>query len=104
MSEGEETLALHLRVHEIPFEREFRFHPERRYRADFFIEPDLLVEVEGGIWNGGKHGRGSGIVKDIERQNAAVLLGYRPLRFTTDMVLEGLAIEAIQRALSKPDA
>lgn len=100
MSEGEDTLALHLRAHKIPFEREYRFHPERRYRADFYIAPNLLIEIEGGVWTQGKHGRGSGIVKDIERQNAAVLLGYRPLRFTPNMVDAGLAIEAVQRALA----
>ena len=34
-----------------PLEREFRFHPERKWRADFaHIESRTLIEIEGGIY------------------------------------------------------
>jgi len=44
--------------------------------------PDRLiaVEVEGGVWSGGRHGRGSGIVKDMEKANALTMAGWRLLR------------------------
>ena len=100
MSDAEDMLAFHLDAHKIPYLREFRFHESRKWRADFHLDPNILVEVEGGVWSGGKHGRGSGIVKDIEKHNAATVLGYRVLRYTPDMVEKGLAIEQIQRILS----
>jgi len=61
--------------------RELRFHPERNWRFDFaWIEYKIALEVEGGIWIGGGHSRGSGVKKDIEKYNAATLLGWRILR------------------------
>ena len=102
VSQPEDELAFHLDAHKIEYEREFRFHSERRWRSDFFIKPDLLIEVEGGIWmKGGAHSLPSNIERDIEKQNAAVLLGYRPLRVTPAMVKKGLAIELVVRALAK---
>ena len=62
------------------------------------VWPDQLIamEVEGGVWNGGRHGRGSGIVKDIEKGNAAVLLGWQMLRATGDMVKSGEAVKLLE--------
>jgi very-short-patch-repair endonuclease len=60
---------------------EYRFHPDRKWRFDF-AWPDEMValEVEGGVWSHGRHGRGSGIVKDIEKYNAAAQAGWMVLR------------------------
>ena len=60
---------------------EHRFHPTRMWRLDI-AWPDRLiaVEVEGGVWSGGRHGRGSGIVKDMEKANALTMAGWRLLR------------------------
>lgn len=103
MSDAEETLAFHLKAVGITFEREVRFAPPRRWRADFLIHtPDgsgLLTEVDGGTWAGGRHSRGSGYAADCEKLNAAVLLGYRVLRFTPEMVESGVALATIERAL-----
>jgi very-short-patch-repair endonuclease len=36
-------------------EREYRFHHERRWRADFaHVEARVLIEIEGGIWVNGR--------------------------------------------------
>lgn len=66
---------------------EFKFHPERKWRFDFaWLQEGLdgvarvALEVEGGIWTGGAHGRGSGIARDIEKYNAAAVCGWRVLR------------------------
>lgn len=63
-------------------ELEYRFCPARRWRSDLFVHPDILVEIEGGAWIAGRHTRGSGYLKDMEKYNAAVCLGYRLIRTT----------------------
>jgi len=97
VSEGEATLAQHLKVHGIGFETEFKFHQDRKWRADFYLTgTKLLVEVEGGIWSNGRHTRGSGYQADMEKYNAAAILGYTVLRFSTADVKSGRAIEQIK--------
>ena len=64
---------------------EFRFHPERRWRADFaHVETRTLIEIEGGIFlaGGGRHNRASGFVADTEKYLEAALVGWRVLRLT----------------------
>jgi very-short-patch-repair endonuclease len=97
-STAEFLLGVQLEQAGIPFEREYRFHPERRWRADFAIGR-LLVEVDGGAWIAGRHTRGLGFEGDAEKQNAAAELGYRVLRFTPRMVEDGSALAQIQRVL-----
>ena len=100
VSEGEATLAQHLKAHGVSFEQEFKFHPDRKWRADFHIVGHkLLVEVEGGIWSGGRHTRGKGYIGDMEKYNAAVGLGYRVLLFSTEQVKSGFAVNGINGLL-----
>lgn len=62
---------------------EYMFHPERKWRFDFaFIKEKIAVEIEGGIYVSGRHTRGAGYEKDMEKYNAATLLGWRVLRYT----------------------
>lgn len=96
-SEGEVTLARDLRALKINFEQEYKFHPERKWRADFFITgTNILIEVEGGIWSGGRHTRGKGFIADMEKYNAAAVMGFKVLRFDTQKVKSGLAIKQIE--------
>jgi very-short-patch-repair endonuclease len=100
MSKGEETFLLHCRVHHLNPEREYTFAPPRRFRFDFcFLDKKLAIEIEGGVWSGGRHTRGSGYSKDIVKYNMATLLGWRVLRFTTEMVDSGEAINVTLEAL-----
>lgn len=101
-SEGEETLALHIRAEKLPEpQREFVFAPPRKWRLDFaWPEQKLAVEVEGGIFSGGRHGRGAGLLADMEKYNAAALQGWRVLRFFTDQVRDGTAIATVKGALA----
>jgi len=97
-SEGEAKLASDLKALKIGFIQEFYFHPERQWRADFHIlETKILVEVEGGIWTGGRHTRGKGFIHDMEKYNAATVLGYQVLRFSTEQVKSGLAVRQIEK-------
>ncbi|MFX9721941.1 hypothetical protein ABTO99_18030, partial [Acinetobacter baumannii] len=81
-SEGETVLATHLKACKISFEQEYKFHPERKWRADFLITgTKILIEVEGGIWSGGRHTRGKGYIGDMEKYNSAAMMGFTVLRF-----------------------
>jgi hypothetical protein len=94
--------------------REHRFHPVRRWRLDLaWLDRRLYVEVHGGTWLGsqvdpitgqprkGAHSTGRGQRRDFEKQNAAVLLGWRPIVVSTDMCRDGSALTTITRALTE---
>lgn len=102
MSVAEETLAAQLDQAGIPFDREFRFAPPRRWRADFYVGQifnRVLVEIDGGGFIAGGHSRGAGIYRDSEKQSAAAILGYRVIRCTPRQVEDGSALSWIQMAL-----
>ena len=70
-----------------PWECEFKFHPRRRWRADrAWPHLKLLVEVEGGIWTGGRHVTGAGYEADCVKYGEAAILGYRVIRVTRGMI------------------
>lgn len=73
-------------------QREVKFHPTRKWRFDFaWVDRRIAVEIDGGIYTQGRHTRGSGFVKDMEKMNAAGLLGWRVFRFTPDNLKRGVA-------------
>jgi hypothetical protein len=101
ISEIEHKLSYLMALLGLPIpNREYRFHPERRWRFDF-AWPDLKLaaEVEGGAWVQGRHTRGAGFERDCEKYNAAALLGWRVLRFTAGMVEDGRAVEMLEKCL-----
>ena len=70
-----------------PLEREYRFHHERRWRADFaHLEARCLIEVEGGVWVQGRHNRAAGFNADLEKYLEAGLAGWRVYRFGPDQI------------------
>ena len=74
---------------------EFRFHATRKWRFDFaWPEHRLALEVDGAIWTRGRHSRGSGIVAEHEKFNAAASEGWRVLR-TQPRTLATLATIAL---------
>lgn len=81
-----------LRAHGLPYAREVAIIAGRRWRWDFLVGNDLAIEIQGGTWIRGAHSRGTGQRRDCAKQNAAVKAGYRPLAYTTEMVLSGEAI------------
>ena len=103
MSQLEDLLAQHMQYAGLPTpEREYRFAPPRRYRADFaYPEKMLLIEVEGGVWTQGRHSRGAGFTNDCGKYNLAAKLGYRVLRFTSNMIKDGLALRTIEEVLNE---
>lgn len=107
-----ETLIRRVARDLMPFEREYQFlskarAPEgvkaRLFRFDLAWPVErVAVEVDGGVWAGGRHTRGSGFVKDMEKLNLAVLLGWRVLRYTPQDLKQRPAqvVEEIRQALS----
>ena len=82
---------------EIP-EREYRFHPTRRWRFDLaFVKSKVAIEIEGGIWIMGRHNRGLGMIKDMEKYNEAMYYGSYMARFTPKMVKDGSAMQFLNR-------
>jgi very-short-patch-repair endonuclease len=104
MSEStvEEELLWQIQCAGLPIpEREYRFHPKRKWQSDFaWPNVRLIVEVEGGIYRRGRHTRPAGYHKDCEKYNATTLMGWGLLRFTSDMVHDGTALRRIEEALA----
>lgn len=100
-SELEATFILQLHERRvIGWEREYRFHPTRRWRFDFAWRVEgVAVEIEGGTYVNGRHTRGEGFARDCEKYNAAAILGWKVLRFTEKEVNDWSAIETLQQAL-----
>lgn len=79
---------------------EYRFHDTRKFRLDYaWPEFRVGLEVDGGVWTGGAHGRGTGIVRDQEKTNLAAGEGWRILRCTPSKLATIGTIEHIARAL-----
>ena len=98
----EARFALLLKADGIPFERHYRFHPNRKWPADFHIlETLLLVEVEGGVFIRGRHSRGVGFTDDCEKYAEAMCLGYTVLRVTPAQVDSGAAVDWVKRILER---
>lgn len=97
------------------YEREYRFASEHvggggkglrqrlrsarlsDWRFDFAY-PDLMlaIEVEGGGWSGGRHTRGSGFAKDMQKYAAAFRLGWTVYRCDAALIKSGQAAEDIK--------
>ena len=62
-------------------EPEVRFHATRRWRFDWgWKDQRVALEIDGGVWSGGAHGRGTGIVRDQEKHNYAACMGWIVIR------------------------
>jgi very-short-patch-repair endonuclease len=101
-SELEATLAYQMKAAGLPEPHsDYRFNCERKWRFDFaFVDRKLAVECEGGTWTAGRHSRGKGYAEDCRKYNHAILLGWRVLRFTSEMITSGEALAVVEKALS----
>lgn len=92
---------------------EFYFAKPRRWRFDHAWPPCLrddhvhhpwcyrrtAMEVEGGVWVVGRHVRGGGYVKDLEKYNAAALRGWRLVRYTPAQIKAGAWVSDLRLLL-----
>ena len=66
---------------------EYRFYEKRRWRFDFaHVASMVAIEIEGGVWSGGRHTRPHGYTQDAEKYNAATCAGWAVLRYTSEML------------------
>lgn len=80
---------------------EWPFHPTRKWRFDYaYPELKIAIEVDGGIFIGGRHSGGVGQLKDMEKGNAACAMGWYVFHTTPedmhDLEFRKLVLEAIK--------
>ena len=79
---------------------EHKFHDTRKWRIDFaIVDQKIGIEIDGGVWSGGRHTRGNGFVEDMEKYNAAVTLGWVILRFTPQDLNKITTFETIKKVV-----
>jgi very-short-patch-repair endonuclease len=96
------SLPMQFKVARVPEPvTEYRFDiTGRRWRFDYaWPEKSLALEVDGGGFVNGRHSRGTGIEKDAEKYNAALIQGWRVLRVTPKHVNNGMALAWVQEML-----
>lgn len=96
-----DELALHLKGARIAHQREYRFHPVRKWLFDFAMPEKLVaVECQGGVYIGGRHATGTGITKDCEKFSVAASMGWRVMPVTPAQIRSGEALQWIEAALA----
>ena len=79
---------------------EHRFHPTRMWRFDYAIpEHRIAIEIDGGVWQIGRHNRPKGYIADLDKFNHAAALGWRVLKFTPQQKLTTKALRLIREAV-----
>jgi very-short-patch-repair endonuclease len=64
-------------------ETEYKFLEDRKFHFDIAIpELKIAIELNGGIWSGGRHTNGTNYEKDLEKINLAQANGWRVFQFT----------------------
>lgn len=80
---------------------EWPFHPTRKWRFDYACpELKIAIEVDGGIFTGGRHSGGVGQLKDMEKMNHAASAQWLVFHTTPedmhDLEFRKLVLEAIK--------
>lgn len=87
MNDALGRLLVRATAHLSPGVTEFTFAPPRKWRFDVaWPEARLAVEIDGGVFCGGRHSRGAGYRADAQKLNTATLLGWRVLRVLPEQV------------------
>ena len=77
--------------------KEHKFHPVRRWRFDYAIPTaKIAIEVEGGVWTGGRHTSPKGFLNDMEKYNTATIMGWRLLRTTPDRLCSNETLQMVR--------
>lgn len=82
---GKDYIEYSLRELKVEYEKEFRFHHQRKFRFDFYFEHDgkkIGIEYDGLFSPKSRHTTVTGFSTDTEKTNLAQLNGYMVLRYT----------------------
>lgn len=81
--------------------KEYKFHPTRKWRIDYYIpEYSIAIEVEGGAFTQGRHTRGAGFIADMEKYNTMTCMGIRLIRTTPDKLNSNETLKFIAQLMS----
>ena len=81
-------------------EKEWKFHPVRKWRFDYSIPKyKIAIEIDGGVWTYGRHNRSTGYLADMEKFNAAAALGWVVLKFTPQQQYTRKTLEIIRQTI-----
>lgn len=84
---------------------EHRFHPTRMWRFDYAIPSHrIAIEIDGGVWQLGRHNRPKGYIADLDKFNHAAALGWRVLKFTPQQQYTTKALRLIREAIEWQNA
>lgn len=73
---------------------------ERGWRFDWaWPDHKVALEVEGGVWTGGRHTRGKGFIADMAKYNRATVLGWKVLRVTPQQLETNETLKMLKEAL-----
>lgn len=85
--------------------KEHRFLKDRRFRFDYAIpEYKIAIEQEGGIWTNGRHVRGAGYKRDMEKYSLAAVEGWIVIRRTPQELSTNETLNLIKRAIQNIDS
>lgn len=71
----------------LDLEAEYRFHPVRRFRFDYaHLETRTAIEINGGRWSKSGHSSPSGLKRDYEKINLAILEGWVVFQLCDEMI------------------
>lgn len=91
----EETFAFQVKAYGLPTPvREYKFHPERRFRFDFcWPEYKVACEIHGGIFINGGHNRPTVFQSDMEKRNLANQALWSLYEFGPKQIKDGSAVQ-----------
>ncbi len=76
------------------------FAPPRKWRFDVcWPVQKVALEVDGGIWVGGRHNRGAAMKAQWEKENTAVCMGWRILKVEPKDMCMLSTVEMLRRVL-----
>lgn len=81
---------------------EFAFHPARKWRIDFYFEANgrkVALEVEGGVFTGGRHTRAAGFLGDIEKYNHLAMQQIFLVRCTPSNLMKLETLNVVKAVL-----
>lgn len=89
-------------AHDLPRpEPEYQFARPRLWRFDYAWPIRLIsLEIQGGIWTGGRHVRGAALKDEHEKLNEAAIRSWRILYCMPAEVKDGSIFAVIRRAMA----